>query len=62
MPKLELVKDYSKIGDISYYITEDDKYVSGSASRELTDALDFYYRIKKNYTEARTEILLSEEF
>ena len=59
--KLELVKEYSKTGEVSYYVNEDGKYVSGTASRELTEVLDQFYRIKKNYTEARIEILLTEE-
>ena len=59
--KLELVKEYNKLGEVSYYVTEDDNYISGTASRELTEALDQFYRVKKNYTEARTEVLLSEE-
>ena len=59
--KLELVKEYSKLGEVSYFITEDGKYISGTASQQLTDVLDQFYRIKKNYTEARIEVLLSEE-
>ena len=59
--KLELVKEYSKLGEVSYYVTEDDNYISGTASRELTEALDQFYRVKKNYTEARRVVLLIEE-
>ena len=59
--KLELIKEYSKLGEVSYYVTEDDSYISGTASRELTEALDQFYRVKKNYTEARREVLLIEE-
>jgi hypothetical protein len=61
MTKIELVKEYSKLGEISYYVNEDGRYVSGTATRELTEALDQFYRIKKNYTEARVEVLLTEE-
>jgi hypothetical protein len=59
--KLELVKEYSKTGEVSYFVNEDGRYMSGTATRELTEALDQFYRIKKNYTEARIEILLTEE-
>lgn len=59
--KLELVKEYSKLGEVSYYINEDGKYISGTASQQLTDVLDQFYRIKKNYTEARIEILMVED-
>ena len=59
--KLELVKEYSKTGEVSYYVNEDGKYVRGTASQELTEVLDQFYRIKKNYTEARVEVLLTEE-
>jgi hypothetical protein len=61
MPRLELVKEYSKTGEVSFYINEDGNYVGGTASQELTYVLDKFYRIKKNYTEARIEILLTEE-
>ena len=60
--KLELIKEYNKLGEVSYFINEDGKYMSGTASQQLTDVLDQFYRIKKNYTEARMEVLLSEEF
>jgi hypothetical protein len=59
--KLELVKEYSKTGEVSYYVNEDGNYVRGTASQELTEVLDQFYRIKKNYTEARVEVLLVEE-
>jgi hypothetical protein len=59
--KLELVKEYSKTGEISYFINEDGKYVSGTARQQLFDVLFQFYLIKKNYTEARTEVLLIEE-
>ena len=59
--KLELIKEYSKLGEVSYYINEDGKYVSGTAGQQLTDVLDQFYRIKKHYTEARVEVLLVEE-
>jgi hypothetical protein len=59
--KLELVKEYSKTGEVSYYVNEDGNYVRGTASQELTEVLDQFYRIKKNYTEARVEVLMVEE-
>ena len=59
--KLELIKEYSKLGEVSYYVNEDGKYVSGTASQQLTETLDQFYRIKKNYTEARVEVLMVEE-
>ena len=59
--KLELVKEYNKLGEVSYCINEDGKYVSGTASQQLTETLDQFYRIKKNYTEARVEVLMVEE-
>jgi hypothetical protein len=59
--KLELVKEYSKTGEVSYYVNEDGNYIRGTASQELTEALDQFYRIKKNYTEARVEVLMVEE-
>ena len=59
--RLELVKEYSKTGEVSYYVNEDGNYVRGTASQELTEVLDQFYRIKKNYTEARVEVLMVEE-
>ena len=59
--KLELVKEYNKLGEVSYYVNEDGKYVSGTAHVQLIDALDQFHRIKKNYTEARVEVLMVEE-
>ena len=59
--KLELVKEYNKLGEVSYCINEDGKYISGTAHVQLIDALDQFDRIKKNYTEARVEVLLSVE-
>jgi hypothetical protein len=59
--RLELVKEYSKTGEVSFFINEDGKYVSGTASQDFNDVLNQFYRIKKNYGEARTEVLLSEE-
>jgi hypothetical protein len=61
MTKIELVKEYSKLGEVSFYINEDGKYVSGTASQDFNDVLNQFYRIKKNYTEARVEVLLTEE-
>ncbi len=58
---IELVKDYDNAGQITYYIKIDDKFQSGTVRTTLQDALDLYARVKENYTQARTEVLIKEE-
>ena len=59
--KLELVKEYNKLGEVSYFVREDGKYVGGSARQYLTEATEIFSAIAKNYTEAREEVLMAIE-
>lgn len=58
---IELVKEYDNGGNITYHIKIDDKFQSGSVRSSLKDAMELYERVRANYTQARTEVLIREE-
>ena len=58
---IELVKEYDNAGNITYHIKIDDKFQSGSVRSSLQDAMELYERVRANYTQARTEVLIKEE-
>ena len=57
--KLELVKEYNRLGDVSYFVREDGKYVSGSARQYLAEATEVFNSIARVETEAREEVLMA---
>ena len=56
--KLELVKEYSRLGEVSYFVREDGKYVSGTARQYLVEATEVFNSLAKYHTEAREEVLM----
>ena len=58
---IELVKEYSKLGEVSYYVQIDNVYQSGTARSGLLEATEAYNNIKQFHTQARCEILVREE-
>ena len=58
---IELVKEFDKLGQISYHVKVDDKFQSGTIRVNLQDALEVFDNVKANYTKARTEVLVREE-
>ena len=59
--KLELVKEYDKVGEISYHIRVDGNYIAGSIRFTIDKAIQTFDAIKANYTQSREEILMIEE-
>lgn len=58
---LELVKEVGPTGYVSYHVTVDGEYQTGSMRSELHEARMVYEEIKHNYNKARTEVLIREE-
>jgi hypothetical protein len=58
---IELVKEYSKLGEVSYYVELDGSYQTGTARSSLMDAQEVYQALKQFHTQARKEILIREE-
>ena len=58
---IELVKEYSKTGSISYHVAVDGKYVAGTICFELEAAMEHYNSVKENITKERTVVLIKEE-
>lgn len=59
--KIELVKEYDRLGQISYYVAIDGMYERGTARYDFTEAQEIYEQVKKNYTQARKVVLMCEE-
>lgn len=57
---LELVKEVGPTGNVTYHVSVDGKYQSGSARTDMHEAMMVYEAIRENYTKARTEILMRE--
>jgi len=58
---IELVKEYSKTGSISYHVEVDGRYVSGTVCYELEAAKLQYDAVKENATKERKVVLIKEE-
>jgi len=58
---IELVKEVSPTGSVTYYVNVDGKYQTGTARGELEDAMMVYEATKDNYNKARTEVLIRED-
>ena len=59
--KLELVKEYNKQGQVSYYVKVNNEIHPESINTELAPTLVMFDTIKAKYTHARIEVLLVEE-
>ena len=59
--KIELVKEYNKQGQVSYYVKVDGEIHPQSINIELGPTLTMFDIIKARYTQARIEVLLIEE-
>ena len=59
--KIELVKEYNKQGQVSYYVKVDGEVHPQSVNTELLPTLLMFDTIKAKYTQARIEVLLVEE-
>ena len=59
--KLQLVKEYSKKGEVSYHVHVDGELVPDSTRYDLHDALNVFEVIKTSRTMARTVVLVEEE-
>lgn len=59
--KLELVKEYSTLGEVSFHTRVNGDYVAGSIRFAIDKAIQAFDAIKANYTQAREEILMVEE-
>ena len=59
--KIELVKEYNKQGQVSYYVKVDNEIHPQSINTELLPTLIVFDTIKAKYTHARVEVLLVEE-
>jgi hypothetical protein len=57
---LSIVKEV-KMGEATYYLTEDGKFRAGTICNTLTDALDMFENIKLSLNAKRTEIIMQEE-
>lgn len=58
---IDLVKEYDKVGKITYHIKVDNQFVPGTVRLDLPDALGMYETVKTQYTLAREEVLIREE-
>jgi hypothetical protein len=58
---IELVKEYSKTGSISYHVKVNNEYVAGTVRTNLHEAIEVYENTKLAYTSAREEVLMKEE-
>jgi len=58
---IDLVKEYDKVGNITYHIKVDNKFVPGTVRLDLSAALEMYETVKVQYTLAREEVLVREE-
>lgn len=58
---IDLVKEYSKLGDISYHVEIDGSYEAGTARHTLVEAQEVFENVKSYHTKARKEILIREE-
>jgi hypothetical protein len=59
--KIELVKEYNKQGQISYYVKVDGEIYPQSINIELLPTLKIFDVIKAQFTQAKIEVLLVEE-
>jgi hypothetical protein len=59
--KIELVKEYNKQGQVSYYVKVNNEIHPESINTELAPTLVMFDTIKAKYTYARVEVLLVEE-
>ena len=59
--KIELVKEYNKQGQVSYYVKVDGEIHLQSVNTELLPTLKIFDVIKSKYTQAKIEVLLVEE-
>jgi hypothetical protein len=58
---IDLVKEYDKVGNVTYHIKVDNQFVPGTVRLDLTSALEMYETVKVQYTLAREEVLVREE-
>ena len=58
---IELIKEYSKTGGISYHVAVDGRYVAGTVCFELEIAKLQYDIVKENATRERRVVLIKEE-
>jgi hypothetical protein len=58
---IELIKEYDKVGQITYHIKVDNEFQSGTIRRTLPEAMDVYECVKEKYSSARVEVLIKEE-
>lgn len=58
---IELVKEVSKKGAVTYFVEIDGQYVSDTVRVDIVDAREAYEEVRANYTKARKEVLIREE-
>ena len=58
---IDLVKEYSKLGEVSYHVEVDGQYQSGTAKFTLAEAQEVFENLRSNLTQARKEVLIREE-
>ena len=58
---IELIKEYSKLGEICYYLEVDGQFQSGTTRTTLVEAQEVFESLKSHMTKARKEILIREE-
>lgn len=59
--KIELVKEYNKQGQVSYYVKMNNEIYPQSINTELAPTLVMFDVVRAKYTQARVEVLLVEE-
>jgi len=57
---IELIKEYSKTGGVSYHVKVDGVFVSGTVCFDLPNAMEAYDRVRDNATKERSETLIRE--
>lgn len=58
---IELVKEVSKKGNVTYFVEIDGKCVTDTVRVDIVDAREAYEEVKANHTRARKEVLIREE-
>ena len=59
--KVELIKDTNFIGEVTFYILVDEKYVTGSTTGKEEKALEMYEFIINNKSLKKNEIIKHTE-
>jgi len=59
--KVELFKDTNFLGEVSYFILVDDKYVTGSTTYKEDKALEMYDFIINNKSLKKNEVIKQTE-